>query len=364
MQSDSMVVEDGAGETRTRPGDRSSWLLVAVGFGLGLALGSIIAAPRLDPVPQDDLQVVSPVTTVGERDETLDSGVAGAVPGFPDALVAVGAEVGSGYDYLLWPVGGPLITRSLTGGSDLKLDATGHYVALSQTVPDVPGALLTMGRFNGIRSVATGVTSYEWNDSETGELAYTIQEDGGWELYRVTGNFNPSVVAQATGEGASVAAWGQWGYAIQLPGARVQLLTSAGEPKDTESGVVLASHGSGWILVQDEGLELVSAGGGVRRLEHTEVPAEILAAAFSPNGSSVALAGRAGVVVLDLDEPEEIFMAPGFAGNWVAWSTDSRFVVGPARRGVFIHDLEDETSHQVLVDHSILDAQVLPLSTS
>jgi hypothetical protein len=308
--------------------------------------------------------VPSPVTTVEGGEETVDSGVSGAVPGFPDALVAVGAGIGSGHDHLLWPVGGPLVTRSLTGGSDLKLDAKGQFVALSQAVPDVPGALLSMGRFNRMRSVATGVTSYEWHDSESGELAYTIQEDDGWKLYRLAGYFNPSVVAQTTDEGGRVAAWGQWGYAIQLPRARVQLLTGVGEPKDTETGVVLASHGSGWILVQDEGLELVSAGGGVRRLEPAEVPAEILAAAFSPDGSMVALIGRSGVVVFDLDDPEEIFTGPGFAGSWVAWSTDSRFVVGPARRGVFIHDLEEEASHNVLVDHIVLDAQVIGLSTS
>jgi hypothetical protein len=362
MQPDSMVVEDGAEETRTRTRGGSSWLLVAVGFGLGFALGSLIAAPSLDPVPQDEPQVPSPVTTV-EREEATDRGVSGAVLGFSDALVAVGAGIGSGHDYLLWPVGGPLVTRSLTGGSDLKLDATGQYVALSQVVPNAPGALLSMGRFNRIRSVATGVTGYEWHDSESGELAYTIQDDDGWDLYRLAGYFNPSLVTQGTDEGASVATWGQWGYAIQLPGERVQLLTPAGEPKDTESGVVLASHGSGWILVQDEGLELVSAGGGVQRLEPTEVPVEILAAAFSPDGTMVALTGRAGVVVLDLDESEVTFTAPGLADNWVAWSTDSRFVVAPARRGVFVHDLETETSHHVLADRIIVDAQVVPVST-
>jgi hypothetical protein len=286
------------------------------------------------------------------------------VPGFPDALVAVGDSIGSGHDHLLWPVGGSLVTRPMTGGGDIHLDASSIFVALTEAVPDLPASMLSMGRFNAIRPLSTGVTSYSWHDSTSGYLAYTTEVDEEWRLYRVSGGFQPKLITRGSLDGATIAAWGDWGFAVQLPDGQIQMLTSEGELKDVTAGVAMASHESGWILVADEGLKLVSAGGGVRILDRPQVPETVFAASFSPDGSRVAVVGNREVVVYDVDDAEATITAAGFQGGWVTWSSDSSFLVAPARSGVFIHDLEKGESHQVLVGHSILTAGVLPLSTS
>jgi hypothetical protein len=361
-----MVVEDGAGEVDARPREKSGWVLAAVGFGLGLALGTLIAGPGELPGPTEMTDVTDGASsddTAETSDDSSDQGVSGEVPEFPDALVAVADTVGSGHDYLLWPVAGTLVTRSMTGGGDVQLDSTGRFVALSEDVPDLPGLLLSMGRFNGMRPISSRVTSFEWHDSQAGKLAYTIENDVEWRLYRVTGGFTPSLVTTGTLEGGTVAAWGDWGYAIQLPDDRVRLLTPSGEPKDVESGVALASHESGWILVNDGELKLVSAGGGVRELAGSDVPETILAASFSPDGSRAGVLTRLGVVIVDLNDSEEDTLAPGVRGGWVTWSSDSRFVVAPASSGVSIYDVSSDESHDVLFGRDILVAQTSPLTS-
>lgn len=357
-----MVVEDGAREVDARPRDRSGWVLAAVGFGLGLALGTLIAAPESVPVPPDVTEPTSSGAITQPPEDSSDRGVSGELPEFPDALVAVGNSLGSGHDYLLWPVGGPLVTRSITGGDDVQLDATGQYIAVSEEVPGLPGSLLSIGRFHRIQPVSSGVTGYDWHDSDSGLLAYTIEDDQAWRLYRAAGNFSPSLVTTSNPSGGTVAAWGMWGYAIQLPDDRIQLLTRDGEPKDLESGMALASHESGWVLVEDDGLKLVSAGGGVRILDGTDVPDTVLAASFSPDGTRLAVVTRSGMMVVDLNDRERDTVVPGYPGIWVTWSSDSRFVVSPAQSGVSIYDVLDEESHNVLFGREILVAQTLPLS--
>jgi hypothetical protein len=358
-----MVVEDGASEVDTRPRDRSGWVLAAVGFGLGLALGTLIAAPGPIPVAPDVTEPASSNAVAEPPEESSDSGVSGELPEFPDALVAVGNSLGSGHDYLLWPVGGPLVTRSMTGGGDVLLDATGQYIALSEEVPDLPGSLLSIGRFHRIQPVSSGVTGYDWHDSDSGQLAYTIEDDQAWRLYHVSGGFSASLVTTSTPNGGTVAAWGTWGYAIQLPDDRIQLLTRDGEPKDIETGTALASHESGWVLVEDDGLKLVSSGGGVRVLHGADVPDTVLAASFSRDGTRVAVVTRSGVMLVDLNDRDRVTIVPGYPGSWVTWSSDSRFVVSPARSGVSVYDVLDEETHNVLFGRDILVAQSVALSS-
>jgi hypothetical protein len=333
-----------------------------IGFGFGLGLGVLLASPT--NLPGEIAGVTEPTVSspVATAEEPADSGISGLVPDFPDALVGVGDSVGSGHDYLLWPVSGDLVVRSMTGGGGISLDSSGQYVALSEQVPGLKGLLLSMGRFNGIRHVTSGVTSYAWHDAEAGALAFTTEENGEWHLLRVRGGFSPSPVVSGTVPGGSVAAWGDWGFAIQAPDDRVVLLTADGEPKDIEPGTALAAHESGWILVEEDGLKLVSSGGGVRRLQIPDLGG-VLAAAFSPDGSRVAVAGRLDVAVIDLSG-DEVVTIPGYPGNWVSWSSDSRFVIGPARSGLHVNDLETGESYQVLIGRSMVAAQVLPLSTS
>ena len=360
-----MVVEDGVDEKTPRAQSRSSWLLVAVAFTLGLALGALASSPTEAPAVAAE-EVPEPTIADGPVEsaaDEYDEGVSGRIPEFPDAIVAIGDGIGSGHDHLLWPVGGPLVTRTLTGGDDVQLDATGHFVAMSNGVPGLEGVVLTMGRFNAMRPVSSAVTSYAWHDSSTGQLAFTSEEDGEWRLQRVSGSFFPTIVASESVDGSALAAWGDWGFALQN-GDQVSLLNPAGEPKSGQSGIALTSHQSGWLLVEDNGLKLVSAGGGVRRLDLSNVPTTVFAAAFSPDGDLVAVAGRFGVIVYDLASEAEIAEIPGYPTGWLAWSSDSRFVIAPAQSGILVHDLETGELHRTLVGHSVVSARALPLSTS
>lgn len=366
MTSDSVIVEDGVDE-QTRAKTGSSWMLVVAAFVLGLALGVLASAS-----PAVEGEAASGETGDPETPEApfepapneSDSGISDIIPGFPDALVAVSAGIGSGHDYLLWPVRGPVVRRSMTGGSDVMLDATGQFIALSELVPDLEGSVVSFGRFNGIRAVSSGVTSYVWHDSKSGFLAFTTEIEGEWRLLQVSGSFAPTTVATGPVDGRRVAAWGEWGFAIQSADGNATLLNAAGQQKSTVPGEVLTSHESGWLLVEEQGLKLVSAGGGVRRLHLGEIADPIFAAEFSPDGGLVAVAGRLGIEVYDLASEVGVASISGYPGGWLAWSSDSRFVVAPARSGIVIHDLETGESLRALIGHNVVVAQVLPLSTS
>ncbi|HJS71220.1 MAG TPA: WD40 repeat domain-containing protein, partial [Acidimicrobiia bacterium] len=224
--------------------------------------------------------------------------------------------------------------------------------------------LLSIGRFNAVRPISTGVTSFAWHDTKTGELAFTAEKEGTLELYRLTHNRIPQLMAEGLDIDVTIAAWGDWGYALQT-GDQVSLLTPDGDFKDIEAGRSLASHEAGWLLVEDGDLKMVSAGGGVRRLDLSNRDSDrFISAAFSPDGSRVALAGTSGVEILDVEQGALVDIGVDRPSEWVSWSTDSRFVITPASSGVFVHDLDSGETHHVLTDHAVVVAKVFSTATS
>lgn len=364
MTPEHMVVEDGAQEEGTRTPARSSWVLAAVAFGLGVALGTIIGSPQSPSPPTPS--VVERVADTGPAEPLADGsgGVASVVPDFPDALVAVEDDAGSGLIHVLWPVGGAPISRSMTAGSNLRFDVAGSYLAMTNTVPGLGGQVLSLGRFNSIRPVVAEVTSYAWHDSRSGRLAFTAGMGGESQLYTTSASLAPELVLSGMAQGATVVAWGDWGFAVQERG-EVVLLNPNGEFRDREVGIGWASHADGWLLVVDEtGVKTLSAGGGVRRImEGDDSTLRMSAAAFSPDGTKVAIAGMRGVLIVDLANPDNVTEVPPYPADWVAWSSDSRFVNAPAVSGVTIYDTETGESEWVLVGHPIITASVVPLSS-
>lgn len=356
-----MVTEDGVEERISRPRPRPPWILVVVSVGLGFAMGTLVTSDA-DPVSE----VSTTVTSVVDEPRAPESaGVSGVIPGFPDSIVAVGGGIGAGVEVWHWPSGGPLVTRGISDGEDVRFDATGQFVALTEPIPGLPGFLLSMGRFNSIRAVRSGVTSYAWHDSRSGEMAYTTEDDGRWQLYRASRTLVPDTVLDGRFDMGSVVAWGEWGYAIQIADDQVALVNGEGEFKDFEAGKAYASHETGWVFMTDKDLKIVSAGGGVRRFMPLPDQLDpISAASFSPDGSRVAMAGRFGVAVLDRDAEELIELLPGFSADWVTWSSDSRFVLAPAQSGIHVHDLESGETHQVLTGRSVVAASVFPAGVS
>lgn len=356
-----MVVEDGVEGRSPQPRSRPQWILVVVSVGLGFSMGTLVTSDT-----DQGGEVSTTVTSVVEEPVAPESaGVSAVIPGFPDSMVAVGGGFGAGFEVWHWPSDESLVIRGMTDGEDVRFDATGQFVAVTEPVPGLSGFLLSMGRFNSIRAVRSGVTSFAWHDSRSGEVAYTTEDDGRWQLYRAARTLVPQIVLDGRFESGSVIAWGEWGYAIQIEDDQLALVNGEGEFKDFEAGKAFASHESGWVFMTDDDLKIVSAGGGVRRF--MSLPDEldpISAASFSPDASMVAMAGRFGIVVLDRDSEELIELSPAFPAEWVTWSSDSRFVLAPAQSGVHVHDLESGESHQVLTGRSVGAASVFPAGVS
>lgn len=356
-----MVTEDGIEERSPQPRSRPQWILVVVSVGLGFAMGTLLTTDA-DPIEE------IPTTETSVADEPVapeSAGISAVIPGFPDSLVAVGGGVGAGVEVWHWPADGPLVTRGMTDGEDVRFDATGQFVAVTEPIPGLQGNLLSMGRFNRIMAVRSEVTSFAWHDSRSGEVAFTTEDEGRWQLYRAARTLVPQIVLDGRFERGSVIAWGEWGYAIQIEDDQVALVNGEGGFKDFEAGEAYASHESGWVFMTDQDLKIVSAGGGVRRfMPLPEDLDPISAASFAPDASKVAMAGRFGVVVLDRETEELLELSPAFPADWVTWSSDSRFVLAPAQSGVYVHDLESGETHQVLTGRSVVVASVFPAGVS
>ncbi|MGD2042605.1 MAG: hypothetical protein PVJ28_03080 [Acidimicrobiia bacterium] len=369
MRESVQVVEDGVTADPSSTSSRPSWLMGLVGFVVGLGLGVMVVQP--DPEPETgDAVVTTPSVAEPTTSTTLEVapealGVSGAIPGFPDALVVVARTSGSFLNHVLWPYAGDVIVRSMTGGGDVMLDVSSQFIAMSEDVPDLDGGVLSLGRFHSMRPVASGALSYAWHDSTLGSLSYTASASGSTVLYTVRADLQSIEVAMIPAPGATVVGWGDWGWAIQRDADEMVLLTPEGEFKDSESGLALDTHASGWVLARSgTGAKLVSAGGGVRLLSGDLGVGTLSEAQFSPDGAKVAVTGTSGIAVVDLGSDEAVVLAD-FPTASLAWSSDSRFVLAPTASGVVVFDLEDPTRpYLVLREHSVLAVGTSPLSSS
>ena len=342
---------------------RSGWVLFALGFAVGVGAAVVFVTPTgSSPSAITTSGVVAPPITTDDPEPEI--GVGEAVEEFPDAVVAVSRGTGSSLNHLLWPFAGRLDLSPMAGGETAVFDSSGRFVALTSQVPGQDGVVLSLGRHKQIRNVATEVTSHAWHDSQSGVLAFTTVSDGVWRLSAVRSNFQPEVVLEADTDMGQVAAWGDWGWAIQSDPSQLTLLTPAGELKDTEPGTALASHHTGWLFVHDGVSKLVSAGGGVVALQTDPGVGAPIGAAFSPDGSKLAVARARGVSIIYLEtgaaEVVDVFSSPVS----LSWSSDSRFLLSASGSGVVVLDDEENSVQTILRQHSMLAVAVIPLTGS
>lgn len=355
------VVEEGLEAQPHHDPPKSAWLHAVVAFALGLGIGVLAVRPPPVSAPPPGGIVDNPEEPVETTVAAGDGGVSADVPAFPDAIVAVARTTGSSLEHLLWPNSGRLNIRPMAGAESVSFDRSGLFLALTSQVPGSDGQVLSVGRFNQMETVATGVTGHAWHDSETAVLSYTTESEGTWRLFVVKASFAPELILEAPAPGGRVAAWGDWGWAIQTSPTQVTLLNQHAEFRDQEAGVVYDSRPDGWLFVVGDRPKLVSAGGGVLALDADLGIGRLAAAAFSPDRTRVAVAGERGVNILDL-ESGAVDQLGGGPTAQATWSTDSRFVIAPGGSGVVVHDVHTASSYQVLEGNSIMAVEVVGLS--
>lgn len=346
---------------------------MVIGFTAGLATGVILTSTAdfgAEAVSPD--QVLAPSTTElvdGGGAESTSRGIWELVDGFPDALVVLMETEGHSLTHLLWPVARPPVERPVPAGSfgTARFDFSGRWLASTTAVPGDVGSTLSMGILSSFTPLVSGVTSFAWHDSEPGDLAYIRVSGEEGSLWTARPDRTSSLVVDGLDPSVTLSSWGDWGFALQDPvERRVVLFTPDGELRSFVDGVAYGSHPSGWIVVSDGELVLVSAGGGVSRLgTDLDAVGAVLNAEFSPDRSLIAVRGDEGLVVVDADDGSRLRNVELPASNPdLAWSSDSRFVLAPHFRGVLVVDSHTASMSTVLGGRSVAAVGVIPLSSS
>ena len=367
MAGDVRVVEDGLEQ---RPPVRrlgSAWVWLVTGIAVGLLFGVVLFTPSTADV--DDLPVAATPPPIAPTEEPANpQGIADVIPGFPDALVVVTSDDGQSLSHILWPVERDKVTRSLPGGDSGKVsfDVSGAWIATATHVPDAEGFVLSMGRATFLVPLASNVASFSWHDEEFALLSYTQLVDGEWLLWVVGPDRNPDLITRGVGIEGGVAAWGDWGWAIQDQSGEVTLLTSTGEFNEAYEGIALDSHPTVGVVIDDDGLMLVSPSGVVSALGTSlDSIGGAGAAEISPDGTKLAVVGVSGLEVLPVDGEGEVIHAPfTTVPSQITWSSDSRFVIVPWAGGIIVVDTVETGRYEDLTRQRVLAVAVIPLSGS
>jgi hypothetical protein len=363
------VVDGDAPERTTAVPPGSNWLLFALGFAVGLGVAVVFLTSTGVNSPTATTTDVVAIPTTPEVADTEIPGIGELVEGFPDALVAMVELEGRSLTHLLWPVGGPPVERPLPAGGIgmARFDSSGRWFAATTLVPDQEGSVLSVGIASSFPPLVSGVTSFAWHDSQSGELAYTRVSEGAGSLWVVHANRRPVQVVGRLDPLVRVSAWGEWGFVVWNPVSnQMTLYNPGGEHRAVLDGAAYGSHPSGWIVASDGELMLVSAGGGVSRLgTDMDNVGAVMNAEFSPDRSLIAVRGDHGLLVVDAGDGSVLrtVRVPGDNPD-LTWSSDSRFVALVHFRGVVVVDAFTAEMTTVLGSRSVEAVGVIPLTGS
>lgn len=361
------VVEDALDTPEVMP-SRPHWGWLSAGLiaGAGLTVVVLGVDTPAQPVPTTSIEA-RPI------DQQDVGGIGDVIVGFPDGLVAVTRSDGQSLELLIWPLRGEPYERSIPVGASqpagpVAFDVAGRHIATVNPIPEADLGVLYSGIPQNAAIVATDVTGYAWHDTESSQLAYTTRVDGELLLWVLRHDrADPELVARAVGIEGRLAAWGEWGFAVQDEARdRVVLFTETGEIKDTHPGQVLDSHGSGWIAIRNDRVSLLSAGGGVSGLEREGLDGEVVAGRFSADREQLALLTPENVQVLSLVDDSELIESGGRPGvAQVTWSSDGRFVLYPGVvRGIWVIDTRNGDVNELMDDRTFTGVGIVPLTGS
>lgn len=365
------VVDADAPDRSSSGPPRGNWVLFALGFVVGLGVAVVFTTPAGVTTPTaTTVDAVGPPVDPPDDGESPLPGIGEVVDGFPDAIVALVETQSGGLTHLLWPVAGSPVERPLPAGlGPARFGTSGRWIAGTTPVPDQAGSVLSVGITSRYTPLASGVTSFAFHDSEPAELAYTRASDEEAQLWVVPADRNSVLVVDGLDPNVAISSWGDWGFALQNPvEGQILLYTVDGQFRSVLPGVPYGSHPSGWVIAYDGGLMLVSAGGGVSRLDtDLEAVGGVIYAEFSPDRALIAVRGDRRLLVVKADDGTPLLSAdiPGQDAD-LAWSSDSRFVLFPdfRGRGALVVAVESGSIHSVLRDKAVAAVGVIPLSHS
>jgi hypothetical protein len=357
------VIEDGL-ETKRRKTDSPPWGWLVAGLLTGVGISVLLF--RVDPgsVPTET-STPGQGTVLGS-----EQGIADVVDEFPDGLVATARAGGQSLQILTWPVqsalsSAPLPFGASTPSNPVAFDPSGQAMAALLPVADEPLGVLYAGVPESASIISLDVSGFAWHDSAPLSLAYTTVDDGEILLWVTRDDLVSSeLVARAVGIQGHVTGWGDWGFAIQdVEEDSIVLFTGSGEIKDTHSGRVLDSSLDGWLAIDDDGISLLSAGGGVVGIDRPGLTESAAAARFSNDGAFLGLLTGEEIQVVSLDDETELVESGARPGlPQLAWSSDGRFVIYPGVSGVVVVDTADWKVDVVLDTYVITGLGALPSS--
>ena len=142
----------------------------------------------------------------------------------------------------------------------------------------------------------------------------------------------------------------------------IVLFTEAGEIKDTNTGRILDSDGTGWLAIDNQGIGLLSSGGGVRGLDLEGLEGPVIAGRFSDDGQRLALLTTEGMHVMPVEDGGPSVQSDGRPGvPQLAWSSDGRFVAYPGSRGIWVVDTLSVETVEILANKTFTGLEMLPL---
>lgn len=356
------------GAVETGPSDSPSsrragpwrWLAVGVAIGLGVGL-LLVGSPGDEPSPSGE---ESPSGLDAPLEDTSVAEIGALLP----RVVGIESVDGEHLRQIRGPISGPFAEEPLPvgTGSEVSVDQSGRWLAVTSTTPGGQRVLM-IGRLPRLVPTAANVESFAWHDNRSGLLSYIENtSDGTRALKVVEAGSDPRLVATGDQLEGDIAAWGDWGWAIQRSGGSVAILDEEGEITEIAEGLALDSHSTGWIVTVSEGglVHVVVPGGGTVwiEIEYSSIGG-IGMASLSPDRKKIALVGPMGVMVSPLNLEGDALTVPlSSLPTAVSWSPDSRFVILSQRTGAMVLDTwargDEQTIHE-LVDRSLLALSVV-----
>ena len=199
------------------------------------------------------------------------------------------------------------------------------------------------------------------------QLAYTTFVDDELQLWVLRDNRSePELVARAVGIVGHVEAWGDWGFAIQDDADdEIVLFTDSGEIKDTSTGRILDSDGTGWLAIDNQGVSLLSRAVASWVSSSVTSMGRCLPDGFPRDGQQLALLTREQAHVVSVENGPLLIESEARPGvPQLAWSSDGRFVVYPGPVGMWVLDTLSGETEEILSNRTFTGLGMLPIADS